>query len=72
MTKTILAIFENGVLRPLQPLVGVPDHAETDVTVSTRPRREMENSATFRRVQGPFLMPMQRTCSGSLPMSLTS
>jgi len=36
MTTWITAIFENGVLRPLRPLVGVPDRAEVDITVNTR------------------------------------
>lgn len=35
MTQHIKAIYENGVLRPLQPLQGVADHARVDVTVNT-------------------------------------
>lgn len=33
IARTIKAIFENGVLRPLQPLEGVPEHTRVDVTV---------------------------------------
>jgi predicted DNA-binding antitoxin AbrB/MazE fold protein len=32
MTKTIEAIFENGVFRPVQPLVGVKEHEKVRVT----------------------------------------
>lgn len=35
MTQRIKALYENGVLRPLQPLQGVPDHSRVDITVST-------------------------------------
>ncbi len=34
MVITIRAIYENGVLRPLEPLLGVPDLAEVDLTIS--------------------------------------
>ena len=33
MTRTIDAIYEAGVLRPLQCLEGVPEHAHVRVTV---------------------------------------
>jgi hypothetical protein len=32
--QTVNAIFENGVLRPLKPLTGVPEHRTLRVTVS--------------------------------------
>lgn len=33
MTQTIEAIYENGVLRPLQPLEKIAEHARVKVTV---------------------------------------
>ena len=33
MLQTIEAIYENGVLRPLQPLNGITEHARLKVTV---------------------------------------
>ena len=36
MTWSIPAIFENGILRPLRPLLGVPDKAQVDLIVNTR------------------------------------
>jgi hypothetical protein len=35
MTRTFKAIFENGILRPLQPLEGVPERAPVNVTMET-------------------------------------
>lgn len=35
MTRTIKAIFEGGVLRPLQSLDGIAEHAQVRVTVET-------------------------------------
>jgi predicted DNA-binding antitoxin AbrB/MazE fold protein len=32
MTRTIEAIFENGVFRPIEPLVGVNEHEKVMVT----------------------------------------
>ena len=43
MTSNIKAIFENGVLRPLEPLTGVPEHAEVDLTVTTRDEKVTES-----------------------------
>jgi predicted DNA-binding antitoxin AbrB/MazE fold protein len=36
MTRSFKAIYENGVLRPIQPLQGVPERARVDVTVVTQ------------------------------------
>ena len=33
MTQTIEAIYENGVLRPLRPLVGIANQARVKITV---------------------------------------
>jgi predicted DNA-binding antitoxin AbrB/MazE fold protein len=33
MEKTIDAVFENGVFRPTEPVVGVPEHSRVRVTV---------------------------------------
>lgn len=43
MTRNILAIFKNGILRPLQPLVGVANNTEVDGTVRAR-----DNNAAAR------------------------
>lgn len=39
MTTTIEAIYENGVLRPVKPLEGVPEHSVVRLTIneSSRP-----------------------------------
>ena len=38
MTTTIEAIYENGVLRPVKPLEGVPEHSQVTLTlVETHP-----------------------------------
>ncbi len=34
MTKTFIAIFEHGVLRPLEPIEDINENAEVKVTVS--------------------------------------
>jgi len=43
MTRTIDAIYEDGILRPLQALEGLPDHAQVRVTVEgvTKPRHPL-------------------------------
>ncbi len=58
MSTIIPAIFENGVLRPLQPLVGVPDKAEVDITVSTR---DVKSNGTHAAVDQGW-----QTCFGSI------
>ena len=35
MQKTIDAIYENGILRPLKPLDWLPEHRRVKVTVTT-------------------------------------
>jgi len=34
MTQTFKAIYENGILRPLQPLARIPENRQVDVTVT--------------------------------------
>lgn len=34
MTKTIHAIYEHGVLRPLEPIEGIMENTKVEVTVS--------------------------------------
>ncbi len=36
MTKTIHAIYEHGVLRPLNTIEGLEDNTEVEVTISTK------------------------------------
>jgi predicted DNA-binding antitoxin AbrB/MazE fold protein len=35
MQKTISAVYENGALRPLEPLTWLSEHAEVEVTIVT-------------------------------------
>ena len=35
MTRTINAVYENGLLRPLQPLDGFAEHAQVKLTIET-------------------------------------
>ncbi|MCH7702591.1 MAG: antitoxin family protein [Planctomycetes bacterium] len=35
MTRTINAVYENGLLRPLQPLDGLAEHAQVKLTIET-------------------------------------
>lgn len=39
MTRTVHALYENGVLRPLEPLEGVGEHARVRLTIELEPRR---------------------------------
>jgi predicted DNA-binding antitoxin AbrB/MazE fold protein len=41
MQKTVDAIYENGALRPLEPLTWLAEHAQVKVTIATEaaPRR---------------------------------
>lgn len=39
MTRTVQALYENGVLRPLEPLEGVAEHSRVQVTVELEERR---------------------------------
>lgn len=48
MTKTIHAIYEHGVLRPLEPIEGVVENSKVEVTVST----EKEISSPLLRFTG--------------------
>ena len=38
MTRTVQALYENGVLRPLEPLEGVAEHSRVQVTVELEER----------------------------------
>lgn len=35
MTKTVEAVYENGVLRPLRPIRGLKKNQRVDITVAT-------------------------------------
>jgi predicted DNA-binding antitoxin AbrB/MazE fold protein len=35
MQKTISAVYENGALRPLEPLTWLAEHAQVKVTIAT-------------------------------------
>jgi predicted DNA-binding antitoxin AbrB/MazE fold protein len=39
MTRTVHAFYENGILRPLEPLEGVDEHSRVLVTIELAPRR---------------------------------
>jgi predicted DNA-binding antitoxin AbrB/MazE fold protein len=44
VVKTLQAIYENGVLKPVEPIVGLPDHAEVTITVDTStPSRPLDD-----------------------------
>lgn len=34
MTKTIQAVFEDGVLRPLEPIEGIRENTEVEITIA--------------------------------------
>lgn len=36
MTKTVNAIYEHGVFRPLEPIEGIMENTEVEVTVSVK------------------------------------
>jgi predicted DNA-binding antitoxin AbrB/MazE fold protein len=40
MTLTIEAIYENGVLRPLQPIKGLKKNQRVDITVTTTSKKK--------------------------------
>lgn len=48
MTKTIHAIYEHGVLRPLKPIEGLMENTEVEVTFSV----EKENANPLLRFAG--------------------
>ncbi|MCK6468446.1 MAG: antitoxin family protein [Candidatus Brocadia sinica] len=33
MTKTIQAVFEHGILRPLEPIEGIRENTEVEITI---------------------------------------
>jgi len=37
MKKEIHAIYENGILRPLEPLEGIPEKSEVELTIQSPP-----------------------------------
>lgn len=39
MTKTIQAVFEHGVLRPLEPIEGIRENTEVEITIAFKQRR---------------------------------
>jgi len=40
MTKTVEAIYENGVLRPLRPIRGLKKNQRVDITVATATKKK--------------------------------
>ncbi|MBM4065018.1 MAG: DUF104 domain-containing protein [Planctomycetes bacterium] len=36
MTKTIHAIYEHGILRPLEPIEGIRENSEVEVTIAVK------------------------------------
>lgn len=34
MTKTIQAVFEHGILRPLEPIEGIRENTEVEITIA--------------------------------------
>ena len=36
MTKTIHAIYEHGILRPLEPIEGIRENTEVEVSISVK------------------------------------
>lgn len=43
MKKEIHAIYERGILRPLEPLEGIPEHSELELTIQSLPARRVLN-----------------------------
>ena len=41
MTRTITATFENGVLKPAEPL-DLPEHAQVQITISVPPKSDVQ------------------------------
>ncbi len=39
--QTIQAIYENGVLRPLQTLEDLPEHCQVKITIETQPQHPL-------------------------------
>jgi len=36
MTKTIHAMYEHGILRPLEPIEGIKENTEVEVTIAVK------------------------------------
>jgi predicted DNA-binding antitoxin AbrB/MazE fold protein len=47
MAQVIDAIYENGVLRPIQPLKGVSDRERVTVSISTSQNRSEASAGTI-------------------------
>ena len=73
MNQTIMAIYENGVLRPLTPLA-LPDR--TEVRISVEATSERADAETHRREVDSALiaagMMLPRTGSEEIPRTLTN
>jgi len=59
VTKTLDAIFENGILRPVEPLEGIDENSRVRIQVETGPKHPLadsigvlsdEDAAEMRRV----------------------
>ncbi len=53
MSRTIKAIYEDGVLKPLEPLY-LAEHAETYVTVEEEASRAAPGTDKLREYTGPL------------------
>ncbi|MEW6778201.1 MAG: antitoxin family protein, partial [Bdellovibrionota bacterium] len=69
MSRTIKAIYEDGVLKPLEPL-HLAEHAETYVTVQEEPSRAAQDEgavqtlADFPEYTGPLPRPFYSVACG--------
>ena len=77
MTRTVQAVYENGVLRPLEPL-NLPDKERVTVTVAngTRPAAEdlldtEFHAACAREADPSVTLEAVRAALSSIPGSLT-
>ncbi len=60
--KTIQAVYEDGVLKPLEPL-DLPDHLRVRVTISTPPPEPIARILEF--LQHPVERPMEEMIRAS-------
>jgi len=46
MTKTIHAMYEHGILRPLEPIEGIKENTEVEVTIAVK-QKELSHILRF-------------------------
>jgi len=51
MTKTIHAIYEHGILRPLEPIEGIGENTEVEVTIDVK-QKELSPIQRFAGILG--------------------